>query len=119
MRHPLHGASLKDLPEASAKPSPPKSHATTTRSSAAPKANLGRVVTKHYSWNWDEVASSEGAAWSETWSYAADGSLLGRERVSRTKRSARPTISTDPRAGAIMREELGLEPHRQMGGPHW
>lgn len=79
-----------------------------------------RTVTKHYAWNWDELPSAKGAAWSEEWTYAADGALLSRRRLQAGKQARQPTISTDPRAGAIMREELGLA-HRHgtpMAGPH-
>ena len=77
-------------------------------------------VVKHYAWNWDELPSIEGAAWSEEWTYAANGSLVSRKRIQQGKKPSSHTISTDPRAGAIMREELGLA-HRHgtpMAGPH-
>lgn len=75
---------------------------------------------KHYAWNWDELPTSDGAAWSEEWVYAPDGGLLSRRRIQAGKNPQQPTVSTDPRAGAIMREELGLA-HRHgtpMSGPH-
>ncbi|MEA3203874.1 MAG: hypothetical protein QOI63_1554 [Thermoplasmata archaeon] len=79
-----------------------------------------RTVTKHFAWTWDELPSAAGAAWSEEWTYAPDGELLSRRRLQQGKRPATHTISTDPRAGAIMREEIGLhQAGRPMGGPHW
>jgi hypothetical protein len=83
-------------------------------------AHAGRTVLRHYAWNWDETPSVQGAAWSEEWIYAADGALLSRRRIHQGKKPLTHTISTDPRAGAIMREELGI-PHRHgvpMSGPH-
>jgi YD repeat-containing protein len=83
-------------------------------------ARANRVVVTHYAWNWDEVSSSTGAAWSEEWTYDAKGSLVSRRRIQAAKAPRQPTVSTDPRAGAIMREELGLA-HRHgtpMSGPH-
>ncbi len=85
-----------------------------------PTAKSGRRVLKHYGWNWDELPSTDGAAWSEEWTYAPNGSLLSRRRIQQGKSPATHTISTDPRAGAIMREELGMG-HRHgtpMAGPH-
>lgn len=79
-----------------------------------------RIVVKHYAWNWDELPSDQGAAWSEEWTYAPNGALVSRRRIAAAKRPSWPTVSTDPRAGAIMREELGIA-HRHgtpMAGPH-
>ena len=79
-----------------------------------------RLVVKHYAWNWDALPSAAGAAWSEEWTYASNGALTSRCRIQQGKKPATHTISTDPRAGAIMREELGLS-HRHgtpMAGPH-
>ncbi|MES2154404.1 MAG: hypothetical protein V4510_04640 [bacterium] len=87
---------------------------------AITSSKRGRTVTKHYAWNWDEVPSAKAAAWSEEWTYASDGALLSRRRIQQGKKPTTHTISTDPRAGAIMREDLGLA-HRHgtpMAGPH-
>lgn len=83
-------------------------------------AGTGRTVTRHYSWTWDLLPGPKGAAWSEEWTYAANGALVARRRIPQAKKPSAHTVSTDPRAGAIMREELGL-PHRHgtpMSGPH-
>ncbi len=82
----------------------------------------GRTVVKHFSWAWSELPGPDGAAWSEEWRYDGAGRLVSRTRIGLAKKAdaASPTISTDPRAGAIMREEIGRHPAgRPMGGPHW
>lgn len=80
---------------------------------------MARIVTKHFSWNWDEVDSSERAAFTEEWTYSDSGALLLRRRVAAAGRPATPTISTDPRAARIMRERMGGRDERRMAGPHW
>lgn len=77
-----------------------------------------RIEIKYFSWSWDELPDEAGAAFAEQWSYGADGALLERKRVPLEKRGR--TISTDPRAAAIMREEAAeTQADRPMGGPHW
>ncbi len=81
---------------------------------------MPRTITKHFGFNWDELPDSNGAAFAEAWTYGDDGALLERRRIPLGKKPTTHTISTDPRAGAIMREELGLrEGGKPMAGPHW
>lgn len=76
------------------------------------------VEIKYYSWSWEELADEEGAAFAEQWTFDEDGDLLERKRVPLGNRAR--TFSTDPRAGAIMREEMGeRRTDRPMTGPHW
>jgi YD repeat-containing protein len=74
-----------------------------------------RTIVRHFAANWQETKDASQAAWTETWTYDAHGSLVERKRTNHRKAT---TISTDPRAGAIMREELGLKASNQMSGPH-
>lgn len=80
-----------------------------------------RTETKYFGWSWNEVDTAEQAAYAETWIYDDANNVVSRERVQGFgKKSGKTTISTDPRAGQIMREELGMVPReRGMGGPHW
>jgi len=78
-----------------------------------------RTITKHFSWGWKGLPGPEGAAFAEAWTYNDAGALVDRRRIALEKRPAQATISTDPRAGEIMREELGIgRGGRPMGGPH-
>jgi hypothetical protein len=78
-----------------------------------------RTITKYFSWSWTELDGPERAAFAETWSFDGSGALVARRRIPLAKTDAGgPTVSTDPRAAAIMREELGLAPRREMAGPH-
>lgn len=77
-----------------------------------------RVEVRYFSWSWDELPDGTGAAFAEQWTYEDDGSLQERKRIP-LQNQAR-TVSTDPRAGAIMREELGMRDKLgTMGSPAW
>lgn len=78
-----------------------------------------KTTTKYFSWGWKELPGPEHAAFAETWTHNDEGALIGRERVPLAKKPKQATISTDPRAAAIMREELGIRRGKEMGGPHW
>lgn len=77
-----------------------------------------RVEIKHFSWSWDELPDEEGAAFAEQWTYDDDGSLQERKRIPLGNQAR--TMSTDPRARAIMAEELGQRDKLgTMGAPAW
>lgn len=77
-----------------------------------------RTEVRYYSWCWDGLPDDRGAAFAEQRTYDGDGSLVERRRVPVENRAR--TVSTDPRAGAIMREELGLRDGLgSMGAPSW
>ncbi len=79
---------------------------------------LVRVEIKYFSWTWDELPDENGAAFAEQWTYDDDGSLQERKRIP-IENTAR-TVSTDPRAAAIMREELGQrDTLGTMSAPSW
>ncbi len=77
-----------------------------------------RVVIKYFSWTWTELATDEGAAFAEQWTYDDAGALMERKRVALENKAR--TVSTDPRAAAIMREELGERDRLgTMSAPSW
>lgn len=77
-----------------------------------------KVTVRYFSWTWDELPNERGAAFAEQWTRDDDGTLLERRRIP-VENKAR-TVSTDPRAGAIMREELGVRDGLgTMGAPSW
>lgn len=81
-------------------------------------SGAARTVVRYYSWSWDELPDDAGAAFAEQRTYADDGSLVERRRIP-VENQAR-TVSTDPRAAAIMREELGLKDGLgTMNAPSW
>ena len=77
-----------------------------------------QVEIKYFSWTWGELPTDEGAAFAEQWTRDDDGTLLERKRVPLENKTR--TISTDPRAAAIMREELGTQDKLgTMSAPAW
>lgn len=77
-----------------------------------------RTEVRYYAWNWDELPSATGAAFAEERTVDKDGGLIARRRLPLGNRAR--TVSTDPRAAAIMREELGVrDPLGTMGAPAW
>lgn len=77
-----------------------------------------KTEIRYYSWSWDELTTGEGAAFAEQRTYDEEGGLVERRRIAVENRAR--TVSTDPRAGAIMREELGLtDSLGSMSAPAW
>lgn len=77
-----------------------------------------RLEIKYFGWDWSELPDEQGAAFAEQWTYDDNGSLQERKRVALENKAR--TVSTDPRAAAIMREELGVRDKLgSMGAPDW
>ncbi len=77
-----------------------------------------KTEVRYYSWCWDELPDETGAAFAEQRTLDDDGRLLERRRVP-LENTAR-TFCTDPRAGAIQREELGVRDKLgTMSAPAW
>lgn len=77
-----------------------------------------KVVVRYFSWTWTELPDEAGAAFAEQWTYDDKGALLERKRVPLANRAR--TVSTDPRAAAIMREEMGeRDTLGSMSAPAW